>query len=236
MIDSHHHLWSCAPSGGSPEKHSDAKRLAIVHQDPSILALARNLLEKERCWNPIDSHLSMESALPILIENPPEVLLIGFQKPNQSFMTFLGRFRDACPGSSVLVVSRHPQPSPVADLFKSGVSGYLLERDLPSRLCSSMIELVEGGFPISSFLSNLLLQQHNPNPAVPVEFAQLTAREGECLRLMAEALLYKEIAWELGISHETVRKHVRSLYQKLNVRSRTEAVVKFLSKRVPHAS
>jgi DNA-binding NarL/FixJ family response regulator len=167
--------------------------------------------------------------LPFLIENPPMVLLVEVCEPDASFMSLLRQFRDACPGSSVLVVAESARSLPVPDLVKGGVSGYLLERDISSRLCSSMVEAAEGGFPVSSFLTKTLLQQRDSGGASQSVLSRLTTRELECLRLLADGLFYKEIASTLGVHHETVRTHIRRLYRKLDVRTRTEAVVRFLA-------
>ena len=110
----------------------------------------------------------------------------------------------------------------------AGASGYLLKRVSPARLLEAIQEVRDGGSPMSGSIARQVVQSFYRLGKAKDESGNLSAREQEILQLLTEGFLYKEIADRLGIGKETVRTHVRHIYEKLQVRTRTEAVVKFL--------
>jgi DNA-binding NarL/FixJ family response regulator len=116
-------------------------------------------------------------------------------------------------------------------IFKSltaGASGYLLKRTPPARLLDAIMEVQHGGAPMSGKIARVVVQYFQQLKGPDPTTETLTRRERELLDLLAKGHRYKEIAETLGISFDTVRAHLRNIYDKLQVRSRTEAVVKYL--------
>jgi DNA-binding NarL/FixJ family response regulator len=103
-----------------------------------------------------------------------------------------------------------------------------LKRDIPTRLMEALDDLLAGGSPMSSAIARKVVQHFQKSPPARNEDHNLTPRERQILEQLAKGSLYKEIAWDLGIGFETVRSHIDNIYRKLHVRTRTEAVVKFL--------
>jgi len=117
----------------------------------------------------------------------------------------------------------------VVQALRAGATGYLLKRTEPKRILESIKELNQGGSPMSSNIARKLV-----NVFVDVKKAThneiLTERENEVLQLLADGLLYKEIADRLHIVHGTVRQHIHNIYEKLHVQNRTEAVNKYFER------
>jgi DNA-binding NarL/FixJ family response regulator len=117
------------------------------------------------------------------------------------------------------------------EIFKSltaGATGYLLKKTPPAKLLEAIKELVIGGSPMSGEIARKVVQTFARPLQHPFPEAKLTAREEEILAYLSKGFLYKEIAAALFISIETVRTHIRNIYQKLQVRTRTEVVLKYL--------
>jgi DNA-binding NarL/FixJ family response regulator len=125
-------------------------------------------------------------------------------------------------------------------IFKAltaGATGYLLKQTPPSELLQAIRDVHRGGSPMTSHIARKIVASFQ-QPVVPVKgMENLTAREQEVLDLLAKGFLYKEIAEALGISYDTVHAHIRRIYEKLQVRSRTEAVAKRLNQggSIPHS-
>jgi DNA-binding NarL/FixJ family response regulator len=114
--------------------------------------------------------------------------------------------------------------------LKAGASGYLLKRTPGEKLLEAIREVHRGGAPMSSHIARKVVQFFNENQQRSPDVAKLTDRERSVLELLSRGRLYKEIADTLGMSLDTVRKHLQSIYQKLHVHTRTEAVVKYLNR------
>jgi DNA-binding NarL/FixJ family response regulator len=113
----------------------------------------------------------------------------------------------------------------------AGATGYLVKKTPPARLLEAIKELHEGGSPISSQIARRVIQAFQKPPPKNEAGPRLTPREEEILEHLTRGLLYKEIAHSLNISTETVRTHVRNIYEKLQVRTRTEAINKLRERR-----
>jgi DNA-binding NarL/FixJ family response regulator len=117
----------------------------------------------------------------------------------------------------------------IFDSLAAGASGYLLKTTPPLKLLEAIKDLHAGGAPMSNQIARRVVaafQRASEPPAPAPEVATLSKREREVLDLLARGFLYKEIATRLGLSIETIRTHIRNIYEKLHVRSRTEAVLK----------
>jgi RNA polymerase sigma factor (sigma-70 family) len=118
----------------------------------------------------------------------------------------------------------------IFDSLRAGASGYLLKRTPSVEIIAAIREVHEGGSPMSMHIARKVVSHFHRARTVTAEMQALTPREHEILTLLARGLHYKEIADQLSISTSTVRSHLHTIYGKLHVQSRTEAVVKFLGK------
>ena len=118
------------------------------------------------------------------------------------------------------------------EALKAGANGYILKKTAPGKLLDALRELYEGGAPMSSQIARKVVNAFQAKPAGPggtptKPLGILSNRENEILELLAQGMLYKEIAARLFISQETVRKHVYHIYEKMHVNNRVEAINKF---------
>jgi DNA-binding NarL/FixJ family response regulator len=131
----------------------------------------------------------------------------------------------------VLMLTTYEDTENIFDSLRAGASGYLLKRAPAAELLDAIVEVHNGGSPMSMHIARKVVSHFHPNRNTSApEIQTLTTREHEILSLLAKGLHYKEIADQLGISISTVRAHLHAIYGKLHVQSRTEAVVKFLGR------
>jgi DNA-binding NarL/FixJ family response regulator len=129
----------------------------------------------------------------------------------------------------ILMLTIYEESEMIFESLKAGASGYLLKRTPGAKVLEAVREMQRGGSPMSSHIARRVVQYFNENRSRAKEVDQLTDRERAVLGSLARGQLYKEIAAELSMSLDTVRKHLQNIYHKLHVHTRTEAVVKFLA-------
>ena len=171
-----------------------------------------------------------EEALRVVPRHEPDVVLMDIQLPNMSGIECVARLKALHPEVQVLMVTVYDNNDRIFDALAAGASGYLLKRDAPAKLLECLDDLLSGGSPMSSAIARKVVQHFQKEPPAKNEDHNLTPREKQILELLVKGGLYKEIAWDLGIGVETVRTHLHNIYAKLHVRTRTEAVVKYLGR------
>lgn len=207
------------------------RTFAIVEDESELRRTLTEMLAEAPDWKIIGAYPNAETALPALIGSPPDVVLMDIQLPGKSGIECASALKAARPEVHILMLTVYDNTERVFDALAAGASGYLLKRDVPTRLRESMEEVLTGGSPVSSSVARKMFQHFLKEvPAPAGDDYNLTPREKEILEHLTKAKLYKEIADALGISTETVRFHLHNIYAKLHVRTRTEAVVKYLGR------
>lgn len=164
--------------------------------------------------------------------NRPEVVLMDVQMPAMDGITATRQARKLYPHIKVLMLTIMDDDQKLFEALKAGASGYLLKDARPQQLLNSVWEVVEGGLPLSPSLAAKVLSYlkgekpipRSPDPSMEI----LTKREKDVLECLKRGLPVKLISEELFISHKTVRKHLEHIYEKLQVRSGREALIKGL--------
>lgn len=178
----------------------------------------------------VSSHGSAEDALKELPGHEPDVVLMDINLPEMTGIECVSKLKEVMPDLQVLMWTMYEDADQIFEALTAGANGYLLKRDPPSKVLDSINELVkDGGAPFSPRIARIVVQYFQGKPATTSKQFNLSNRELEILELLAKGFRYKEIASDLGISFDTVRSHLRNIYEKLQVSSRTEAVVKFLN-------
>ena len=187
------------------------------------LAAAGNI----RC---VSAYASAEEALKHLPQDRPDVILMDINLGEMDGIECVRRLTAQMPAAQVLMLTVFEDTEQIFRALTAGASGYLLKRMPPKKLLEAIEEVCAGGSPMSAPIARKVVQSFKATPARGDESADLSPRERSVLDGLAEGLAYKQIADQLQVSIHTVRNYIRRIYEKLHVRSRTEAVAKFLRK------
>jgi DNA-binding NarL/FixJ family response regulator len=219
------------------ETDSDARRaapirVAIIEDQREVregLAVLVNGTEGFKCTG---SYRSMEEALRVLEKEPPDVLLTDIGLPLMSGIEGIRILKARYPDLPILALTVYKEDEDIFNALCAGASGYLLKTTPPARLLECLREVVSGGAPMSPEVAQRVIRLFREiSPPAKANY-HLTAQETELLKLMVEGHNYKVAATKLGISINTVSFHVRNIYNKLQVHSKSEAVAKALRNRL----
>ncbi|GAA5484308.1 response regulator transcription factor [Haloferula sargassicola] len=208
-----------------------ARKVAVVEDDSELRRTLVEMLGTIPGWDVVGSYPNAEAAMAAMAalqDAGPDLVLMDIQLPGISGIECTAELKKAMPELRILMLTVYDHTQRVFDALAAGACGYLLKRDVPTRLAGALEEAWEGACPISSSVARKVFQHFvKPSPTARGAEFDLTPREQETLDLLAKGKLYKEIADELDIGVETVRYHLQNIYRKLQVRTRTEAVVKY---------
>ncbi len=213
-------------------------RVSIVEDDDGVRGDLAALIGGADDMECVSLHASAEDAVIKLPGIKPDVVIMDINLPGMSGIDCTRKIKQALPATQVLMLTMYGEPDEIFQSLTAGASGYLLKRTPPAKLLEDIQAVRNGASPMSPKVARKVveyfqkLQQQKPAAQQPAEgdFSKLSNREAEILDLLAKGFRYKEIADKLGISFDTVRSHLRNIYDKLHVSSRTEAVVKYLGK------
>jgi DNA-binding NarL/FixJ family response regulator len=207
-------------------------RVSIVEDNRGTRESLTELLGRAPALRCVGAHPSGEAALRDIPGEEPDVVLMDINLPGMSGIECVSRLKERMPRTQVLMLTTYEESDLIFDSLRRGASGYLLKNMPPSELIQAVEQVHAGGAPMSMQIARKVVNhfQQIREPGSDVE--RLTKREHEILALLAKGYLYKEIADQLGITLSTVRAHLHTIYEKLHVQSRTEAVVKFLGRDV----
>lgn len=205
-------------------------RVLVIEDDAGVREGLVALLQQDAALRCLGAFGSVEEALEAMPE--ADVALLDVNLPGLSGIEGARLFKERHPALQVVMLTVYEDSERIFRALQAGASGYLLKRTSPARLLEAIEEVHRGGSPMSSQIARKVVQsfQEDRPDVKALEEAHLTARERQILDLLAQGYLYKEIAAALFITVETVRTHLRRIYEKLHVRSRTEAVVKYLGR------
>jgi DNA-binding NarL/FixJ family response regulator len=206
-----------------------AIRVSIVEDDERLRGSLIVLLEGTQGFRCISAYGDAESALKDIPSKRPDVVLMDINLPHMSGIECVRKLKSKQPELNILMLTVYEDAAKIFQALEAGASGYLLKMTPPDELLKAIREIHAGGAPMSAQIARKVVQSFHADPGKEPDL-QLTDREEEILRGLASGSLYKEIADELGISTDTVHNHLKKIYSKLHVRSRTEAVVKYLKR------
>jgi DNA-binding NarL/FixJ family response regulator len=203
--------------------------VAIVEDDRGICEMLTRVVARAPGLEFVGSVTSGEAALEDLPQRAPNVVIMDIQLPGMNGVECTRALRKAMPGTQVLVFTVFGDSDQVFRALEAGASGYLLKRTPRAEVVEAIKQVWDGGAPMSGEIARKVVESfRKPAPVQAPEVEPLTPREEEVLGLLAKGYITKEIADQLAISFDTVRFHLKHIYRKLHVRSRTEALLKFL--------
>jgi DNA-binding NarL/FixJ family response regulator len=205
-------------------------KVAIVEDDEGIREGLAAILGGSEGFRCVGAYRTAEEALSALPRLNPDVILMDINLPKMSGIECVQRLKESPSRTQVLMLTVYEDTTSIFDSLAAGASGYLLKRTAPAKLLEAIQEVHRGGSPMSADIARKVVDSFRRMGPSPLEEENLTKREQEILSCLAKGFKYQEIADQLFISIETVRSHLHRIYEKLHVRSRTEAVVKYLRK------
>jgi len=206
--------------------------ISLVEDNLPLAEELQALFDSQPDMEVLDVYPSAEQALKDLPSRMPELLVVDIRLPGMNGVELIGTLKPKFRDLPILVLTMYEENDLIFDALKAGASGYLLKRAAGEELCDAVRQIQRGGSPMSPSIARKVVESFQVPPSQPEPGgARLSPREEEILGLLASGALYKEIAGSLGISLDTVRTHLRRIYEKLHVHTRTEAVVKFLGRR-----
>jgi DNA-binding NarL/FixJ family response regulator len=209
-------------------------KVAIVEDSPVIRQSLATIVNQAPGLKCVGVCATAEEALEKIPRLAPDVILMDIQLPKLSGIECAAQIKPQLPGTQIVMVTVYEDMDRILRAFKAGACGYLLKRSTPEQIVAAIREAQQGGVPMTGGVARRLVASiPDPAPPTPAALAlpELSERETEILNLVADGLSDKEVAQKIGVSNWTVYWHLKNIYVKLHVRSRTQAVLKFRSGR-----
>jgi len=201
--------------------------VSIVEDDKEIRESLALLINGTDGYEILNTYGDCETAIRALDDELPDVILMDISLPGMSGIEGIKIIKQKHPDVDMMVLSIHENDKLVFDALCSGATGYLVKETPPARILSAIKEVYEGGSPMSTQIARMVVGSFKIAPS-----PNLTKRETEVLGQLCNGLSYKMIADELFISEETVRRHIKNIYRKLEVHSKSEAVAKAIKEKL----
>jgi DNA-binding NarL/FixJ family response regulator len=204
--------------------------VAIVEDNDKIRDGLSLLIDGSEGFNCMAKYSNAEDALKYLPAQKPDVVLMDIQLPKMSGIECVENLMQKSPGLQIMMLTVYEDNEQVFKSLVAGATGYILKRTPPAELLEAIRELHEGGSPMSDQIARKVVQTFQQIGKSSKETEILSERETEILSYLAKGYQDKEIAEKFFLSVKTIRTHLRNIYKKLHVHSRTEAVLKYLRK------
>jgi DNA-binding NarL/FixJ family response regulator len=211
--------------------HSPVIRVAIVEDDRAARQGLAQLIGGTPGFECVGQWSSVEDALQ-RADAPPDVMLLDIHLPGVSGTEGVKLFHGRFPAMQIVMLTIFDDNERVFESICNGACGYLLKKTPPARLLEAIREAHQGGAPMTPEIARQVIDLFRRNTPPPQADHLLSPRELRVLALLAEGYGYTNIAAQLEITINTVRNHIRSIYEKLHVHSASEAVSKALRKRL----
>ena len=199
--------------------------VGIVEDDDTLRPAFAQLVEGAGDMTCAGAFPNAEDALGALPSLAPDVVLMDINLPGMNGIECTRRLKERAPAIRIVMLTTFEDTERVFDSLKAGAAGYVLKRASSEEIVRAVRDVCDGGAPMSGAIARLVIQFFRQNKAAP-EIELLTERERTVLVALSEGQQYKEIAETLAISINTVRKHIRCVYEKLQVNTRADAVRK----------
>jgi len=203
-----------------------ATKVALVEDNAGICEELEQIISEQPSLTCVGVCRNLRTALQKIPLLAPDVIIMDIQLPDGTGIEATSRLKRLLPDTQIIMFTVHEDTEQIFKALEAGANGYLLKRTAAQGLVRAIQEVREGGVPMTGEVARKVIQSFRKPDVGPGE--KLTRREEEIMQLLVVGCLSKEIADKLSIGLETVNSHLKHIYEKLHVRSRTEAVVKYL--------
>jgi DNA-binding NarL/FixJ family response regulator len=200
--------------------------IAIIEDDEKVRHYLAEQIQMQIDVNELRVFADAESALKELTAEPVEIALFDINLPGMNGIDCIQRLKMLHPRMQMMVLTVYDNQDNIFNALKAGATSYLLKSTPPEKVIEAIEEVYKGGSPISSQIARKVIEAFAVKEKTNEYFQELSRREQEILEQLSKGFRYKEIAEKLFVSIETVRTHIRNIYEKLQVNSRAEALKK----------
>ena len=201
--------------------------VSLVEDDNEIRETIKLLINSAEGFKCISDFSNCEDAIPALQKDPPDVLLMDITLPGMSGIDGVRILHDKIPNLDIIMLTVHKSDEVIFDSLCAGACGYLMKNTPPMKLIEAIKEVIEGGSPMSTSIARKVITSFRSSKESP-----LTRRETEVLTELCKGKSYKTIADTLFVSEDTVHFHIKNIYKKLQVHSKSEAVAKAIKEKL----
>jgi DNA-binding NarL/FixJ family response regulator len=202
--------------------------VSIVEDNDQLRGTLARVINRAEGFRCLSQYPNAEAAVEALPRDHPDVVLMDINLPGMNGVECVRRLKQLAPDSLVIMLTVYEDTENIFNALAAGASGYLLKRTPRAEVLDAIREVHGGGSPMTTHIARKVVQSFQQTGASSQPTESLSPREQEVLDCLSKGFLYKEIADKLGIGYETVHTYIRRIYEKLQVRTRTEAVAKFL--------
>lgn len=204
--------------------------VAIVEDNEQLRTTLARVLNRSDGFKCVSHYGDAESALQGVPKDAPDVVLMDINLPGINGVECVRQLKQTAPKVQAIMLTVYEDTENIFNALAAGASGYMLKRTKTPELLEAIRSVLNGGSPMTAHIARKVVQSFQKAGPSPQPTENLSQREQEVLDFLSQGFLYKEIAERLGISYETVHTYIRRIYEKLQVRTRTEAVAKFLKR------
>jgi DNA-binding NarL/FixJ family response regulator len=221
------------PTPPPPAAAATTLRIALVEDQREVRESWQRLIAEFPDFSCICTCCSAEEALRVIPPLQPEVILMDIFLPRMSGIECTARLKTILPQARIVMLTAVDDDEMVFLALEAGADGYLLKRTKPSDLRAALLDVLGGGAPMSSEIARRVVESFRQRAKTRGEAVNLTSREEEVLVLLSKGYSNKEIADRIELSVDTVRSHLKHIYEKMHVRSRTQAVLRYMASKPP---
>jgi DNA-binding NarL/FixJ family response regulator len=201
-----------------------AIRLAIIEDNAPIRKILSGWIQQEKEFELVAAYPDSEKAVKANVQELADVVLVDINMPGMNGIECVRLLKPLNRDVNYVMLTAYHDAQLIFDALSAGAGGYLLKRATREELMAAIKDVHGGGSPMSSSIARIVVEAFQNKPTKDEQLEQLTTREREVLDLLAKGMLYKEIADQLTVSHNTVHTLVRRIYEKLQVHTRREAI------------
>lgn len=211
-----------------------ATTVSIVEDNEQLRGTLARMIGRAEGFQCLGDYGTAEDALEAIPKHPPNVVLMDINLPGMNGVECVRKLKQLAPATQVVMLTAYEDTENIFNSLAAGASGYLLKRSKSAEILEAIRDVQNGGSPMTTHIARKVVQSFQASAAAGAAVVasepseELSPREQEVLDLLSQGFMYKEISDKLGISFETVRTYIRRIYEKLHVRTRTEAVAKAL--------